>query len=110
MGLDPGLMYSAVANENVDVITAFATDGRIAALDLVLLEDDLNFYPPYFAAPVVRQELLEQSPEVRDILNQIAGRLDDATMTEMNYQADEEGMETSDVARQFLIDQGLIDG
>jgi glycine betaine/choline ABC-type transport system substrate-binding protein len=110
VGLDPGLMYSAVANENVDVITAFATDGRIAALDLVLLEDDLNFYPPYFAAPVVRQELLEQSPEVRDVLNQVAGRLDDATMTEMNYQADEEGMETSDVARQFLIDQGLIDG
>lgn len=109
VGIDPGLMYSAVANEDVDVITAFSTDGRINALDLVLLEDDKNFYPPYFAAPVVRQELLEQSPDVRDVLNQLAGRLDDAKMTEMNYQADEEGVETSEVARQFLINEGLIE-
>ncbi len=110
VGLDPGLMYSAVDNGDVDVITAFSTDGRIAGMDLVLLEDDKHFYPPYFAAPVVRQELLEQSPDVRDALNQLAGKLDDATMTQMNYQADEEGMEAQDVAHQFLVDAGLIEG
>lgn len=110
VGLDPGLMYSAVANGDVDVITAFATDPRIQSMDLVTLEDDQNFYPPYYAAPVVRQELLEASPEVRDILNQLAGRLDDERMTELNYQADEEGMEASEVARQYLIDEGLIEG
>lgn len=109
IGLDPGLMYSAVDNGDVDVITAFSTDGRIEAMDLVVLEDDKGFYPPYFAAPVVRQELLEQSPEVRDVLNQLAGKLDDETMTQMNFQADEEGMEARDVAHQFLVDAGLIE-
>src|SRR5699024_11181644 len=53
VGLDPGLMYSAIDNEEVDVITALATDGRIESMNLFLLEDDLAFYPPYFAAPVV---------------------------------------------------------
>lgn len=110
VGLDPGLMYSALADGEVDVISAFATDGRIASLDLTLLEDDKGFFPPYFAAPVVREELLEQSPEVRDVLNQMAGRLDDATMTQLNYQADEEGMEPREVAREFLISEGLIEG
>lgn len=110
VGLDPGLMYSAVAEGDVDVITAFATDGRIQSMDLAILEDDKAFYPPYYAAPVVRQELLEASPEVRDILNQLAGVLDDARMTELNYEADENGVETSEVARTFLIDEGLIEG
>jgi glycine betaine/choline ABC-type transport system substrate-binding protein len=110
VGLDPGLMYSAVANGDVDVITAFATDGRIQSMDLVILEDDLTFYPPYYAAPVVRQELLEEVPEVRDVLNQMADRIDDAIMTEMNFEADENGVETNEVARQYLIDEGLIEG
>ena len=108
IGLDPGLMYSAIDNGEVDVITAFATDARIESLNLQLLEDDKQFYPPYFAAPIVRQELLEESPEVRDILNSVAGKLDDARMTELNYQADEEGKEIEDVARDFLSEAGLV--
>lgn len=108
VGLDPGLMYSALADGEVDVISAFATDGRIASLNLGLLEDDQGFFPPYFAAPVVRQDLLEASPEVADILNQLAGQIDDATMAELNLQVDENGEEPGDVARTFLEDQGLI--
>ena len=108
VGLDPALMYSAVANGDVDVITAFATDGRIQALDLAILEDDKGFYPPYYAAPVVRQELLEDAPEIEGILNELAGTLDDETMTELNFEADENGQETSDVARDFLTEAGLI--
>lgn len=108
VGLDPGLMYSAIDNEEVDVITAFATDARIESLDLMLLEDDLQFYPPYFAAPVVRQDTLEAAPQLRDILNSVAGTLDDARMTELNYFADEEGQEIPDVARNFLEEAGLI--
>lgn len=108
VGLDPGLMYSAVDNGEVDVITAFATDGRIESMDLFLLEDDLQFYPPYYAAPVVRQDLLEASPEVRDILNTVAGTLDDARMAGLNYQVDEEGQEIADVARTFLTEEGLV--
>src|SRR5690606_36388466 len=74
--MESGLMYQALENENVDVISAFATDGRIISLDFVLLEDDKGFFPPYYAAPVVRGEVLDESPEVADILNQMGGLLD----------------------------------
>ncbi|HLU34820.1 MAG TPA: glycine betaine ABC transporter substrate-binding protein [Thermomicrobiales bacterium] len=108
LGLDPGLVYSALVEGEVDIVSATATDGRIPALDLVALEDDLGFFPPYYAAPVVRQDLLEEAPEVRDILNQLAGQIDDTRMAELNFQVDDGGAEPSDVARQFLIDEGLI--
>lgn len=110
VGLDPGLVYSAIDSGDVDVISAFATDGRVAAQGLTLLEDDLGFFPPYFAAPVVRQELLDQSPEIADILNQLGGMIDDGTMADLNFQVDNGGMEAVDVARTFLVEQGLISG
>jgi len=107
-GLDPGLLYQAVDSGDVDVISAFATDGRIPALGLVTLEDDLGFFPPYFAAPVVRQELLDEDPAIGEALNQLAGMIDDATMAGLNLRIDEEGEEPEDVARAFLEEQGLI--
>lgn len=110
VGLDPGLVYSALDDGEVDVISAFATDGRVAALDLTLLEDDQGFFPPYFAAPVVRQDLLETSPEVEEILHQLAGQIDDETMSNLNLEVDEGGAEATDVARSFLEEQGLIGG
>ncbi len=107
-GMDAGIMYQAVDSGDVDVISAFATDGRIFARGLVTLEDDLGFFPPYFAAPVVRQELLDEDPAVADVLNQLGGQIDDETMAGLNLQVDEEGEEPSDVARAFLEEQGLI--
>ncbi len=110
IAMDSGLMYQAVASGDVDIITAFTTDGRIASLDLVLLEDDLSFFPPYYAAPVVRQELLDEHPEIEAVLNQLAGTIDDEAMADMNFQVDEQGAEPRDVARDFLVEQGVIDG
>jgi len=110
IGLDPGLLYGAIDEGDVDVISAFATDGRVPALGLTLLEDDLGFFPPYFAAPVVRQDILDESPEVADILNQLGGMIDDGTMSDLNFQVDDGGMEAADVARAFLVEQGLIAG
>jgi glycine betaine/choline ABC-type transport system substrate-binding protein len=107
-GLDPGLLYQAVDSGDVDVISAFATDGRIPALGLVTLEDDLGFFPPYFAAPVVRQDLLDKDAAVADVLNKLAGKIDDETMAGLNSQIDTEGKEPEDVARAFLQEQGLI--
>jgi glycine betaine/choline ABC-type transport system substrate-binding protein len=107
-GFDPGLVYQAVDSGDVDVISAFATDGRIPALGLVTLEDDLGFFPPYFAAPVVRQDLLDQDAAVADVINMLAGKIDDQTMADLNSQIDVEGMEPEDVARAFLQEQGLI--
>ena len=105
---EPGLMYSAIASGDVDVITAYTTDGRLPGLDLVMLEDDAHYFPPYFAAPVVDQELLEQHPEIGEVINQLSGRIDDATMAELNRQVDVEGMAPREVARAFLVEQGLI--
>jgi glycine betaine/choline ABC-type transport system substrate-binding protein len=107
-GFDPGLVYQAVDSGDVDVISAFATDGRIPALGLVTLEDDLGFFPPYYAAPLVRQELLDEDPAVADVLSSLAGLLDDQTMADLNAQVDVEGEEPEDVARAFLEEQGLI--
>ena len=108
VGMDSGLVYGALDSEDVDVISAFATDGRIPQLGLVLLEDDLGFFPPYFAAPVVKQELLDEDPAVRDVLNQLAGKIDNATMAGLNAQVDVDKIEAIDVARTYLQGQGLV--
>lgn len=110
VSLDLGLLYGAVRDGEVDVITCNSTEGRIQSMDLVLLEDDLEFYPPYHAAPVVRQDLLEKAPEVADILNTLAGEIDDARITELNFLADEEGREPTDIVRDFLTEGGYIEG
>ena len=107
-GMESGLMYQALANEDVDVISAFSTDGRIISLDFVLLEDDEGFFPPYYAAPVVRGELLEEAPGTEEVLNQLAGQLDDSTMAELNLRVDEGGEEVLEVARDFLEQNGFI--
>ncbi|MFY9541211.1 MAG: glycine betaine ABC transporter substrate-binding protein, partial [Dethiobacteria bacterium] len=109
MGMDEGLMYQAVKEGELDVISAFATDGRIPAFELVNLEDDLAYFPPYYAAPVVRGDLLEEDPEVANILNKLAGKIDDATMAQLNYEVDENKKDPSAVAKQFLQENGYIE-
>jgi len=106
--MDPGLMYRAVADGAVDVIDGFATDGRIPAYDLQVLEDDKGFFPPYYAAPLVRAETLERFPQLEQVLNSLAGKLRDDVMQQLNYQVDEEGRKAADVAREFLVSEGLI--
>jgi osmoprotectant transport system substrate-binding protein len=107
-GMDPGLMYKAIAGGDVDLICGFATDGRISAFDLVMLEDDKQFFPPYYAAPVIRADTLKKHPELEDILNKLAGKIDDETMLKLNYAVDEEGRKAAEVAKDFLQKHGLI--
>lgn len=106
--LDAALMYEALAADEVDVISAFATDGRIAAYNLRPLQDDRNFFPPYYAAPVVRSETLESHPELVEVLGTLAGRLPDETMQRLNLEVDQEGRSPADVAREFLVAEGLV--
>ena len=106
--LDPGLMYQAVAQGAVDVICAFATDGRIPAYDLLPLRDDRHFFPPYYAAPVVRTQALKAHPELGRALAPLAGALDDSTMQRLNYAVDEAQREPAAVAREFLVSRGLL--
>jgi osmoprotectant transport system substrate-binding protein len=91
------------------VTTCFGTDGQIAAFDLVILEDDKRFWPPYPVAPIVRGEILDDNPEIADTLNQLAPLLDQATMTQLNWEVDGNGREPDEVAREFLVQNGLID-
>ena len=107
--LDPALMYEAVAHGEVDVICAFATDGRIPALDLQPLRDDRAFFPPYQAAPVVRAEVLAAHPDLRSALDRLAGTLDDATMQGLNRAVDGEKRSPRSVVRSFLEARGLLE-
>lgn len=107
--MDPGLMYRAVADGAVDVIDGFATDGRIKAYNLVILEDDKGFFPPYYAAPLVRDETLEKYPALEGILNRLAGKMSDEAMQRLNYEVDEKGRKAYNVAREFLVSERLVD-
>jgi glycine betaine/choline ABC-type transport system substrate-binding protein len=78
--MDLGLTYRALADGRVDVIAGNSTDGLIAALDLVVLEDDRRYFPPYHAAPVARRAVLERHPAVGGALAELAGRISDAEM------------------------------
>lgn len=108
--MDPGLMYLAVAEGSVDVIDGYSTDGRIEAYDLIVLEDDESFFPPYDAAPLVRRALLDREPRIREVLNELAGRLDAETMRQLNLEVDEQGTKARQVARQYLEQAGLLTG
>lgn len=106
--LDPGLVYSAIAQGEVDVISAFATDGRIAAYNLTPLIDDRNFFPPYHCAPLIRGEIARRHPEVLDALALLADKLDDDAMRRLNYRVDEENQSIAAVAQDFLRKQNLF--
>ncbi len=106
--MDPALMYEAIREGQVDVIVAFSTDSRIPGYNLTLLEDDRAFFPPYHAAPVVRQKTLEKYPEVARALAPLAGLIDDRTMQLLNYEADQEKRKVSEVVEEFLRDKKLL--
>ncbi|MEQ8996360.1 MAG: glycine betaine ABC transporter substrate-binding protein [Coleofasciculus sp. B1-GNL1-01] len=106
---DPGLRYQALSEGQADVAVAFGTDGEINAFNLVVLEDNQNFFPPYQVAPVVRQETLEKHPGIRDALNQLAPKLTNETMRRLNYEVSGKKREPAEVAREFLIQEGFLE-
>ncbi|HHU04857.1 MAG TPA: glycine/betaine ABC transporter substrate-binding protein [Clostridiales bacterium] len=106
--MNVSLKYQAIGNGEIDVTDAFATDGQIMQYNLKILKDDKNFFPPYYAAPIIRKEVLDKHPELEDVLNSLAGLIDDATMTELNYKVDVENQDIKAVAKEFLKDNGLI--
>ncbi len=109
IAVDPGLRYQALTGGEADVSVAFGTDGEIAAFDLVLLEDDQNLFPPYQVAPVVRQDILEANPGIADALNGLSPLLTDSVMQRLNFEVSGNQREPADVAREFLVEEGLIE-
>jgi osmoprotectant transport system substrate-binding protein len=105
---DPGLRYQTLNNGQADVAVAFGTDGEISALKLIVLEDDKKLFPPYQVAPVVRQEVLEKQPGIRDALNAIAPKLTNETMQRLNYEVSGKKREPAEVAKEFLTKEQLL--
>jgi osmoprotectant transport system permease protein len=100
--MDLGLLYQALLAGQVDLVVGSATDGLIAAHDLVVLEDDRHYFPPYDAVTVARSERLDRDPALREALAGLAGRVDAAAMRRMNLAVDGEHRSPADVARGFL--------
>ena len=105
--IDQNLMYEAIRRKQVDIISGYSTDGRIKAFDLLVLDDNRHAFPPYGAAPVVRQATLNRYPDLGPTLNRIAGKLTDSVMTELNYRADYLHQSPETIARDFLKKTGL---
>jgi len=103
-----GLTHEALKAGDVDVAVGFSTDGKIKELELARLEDDKQAFPASNPAPLVRKEVLEQYPQLEGIMAEIAGRLDNRTMIELNYRVDLEENEPVDVAREWLMEEELI--
>lgn len=109
--LEGTLRYTSLINGNINVTSAFGTDSLIEKLGLVVLEDDLGVFPPYYAFPLLRPEIYEKYPEILPLMAELAEVLDsDEVMIGLNYLVDEEQMEPRVVARNFLIEKGLISG
>ena len=100
--MDLGLTYRALAEGQVDLIAGNSTDGVIARLELVQLEDDRRYFPPYQAAPVVRRAALEAHAALRPALQALGGAIDAGTMRRLNEQVDGQKRPVADVAREFL--------
>ena len=105
-----GLVYDAVESGELDVVLGYTTDGRIASYDLVVLEDDLNFFPPYDASPFADTELLEQKPEVKNAVQRLVGKIPTETMQELNFLADNNLIEPAVVAENFLKEHDYFSG
>jgi len=100
--MDPSLLYVAVAGSQVDVITAYSSDGRIAAYDLITLADDRGAIPPYDAVVLVSRRLGESRPDVVAALSALDGTIDVLRMRAMNAAVDRDGKSPAAVAEEFL--------
>ncbi|GAA5036881.1 hypothetical protein GCM10011506_32590 [Marivirga lumbricoides] len=106
--MEIGLMYKALAEKQVDIVSGFSTDGRIKSYNLKVLDDDQNYFPPYQAAPMARREALRQYPQLQSALERLADKIDNRAMMEMNYQVDEGKQSPKDVAYEFLKSNNLL--
>ena len=106
--MDSGLVYKALKEGEVEVSMGFATDGRIAGFNFVVLQDDQNYFPVYNPAPVVSQKTAKKYPELEDIFAKLGKKLNTEEMTKLNYKVDIEHVDAMKAAKDWLKAQGLI--
>ena len=102
VGVDGAARYTALMSNEGQLIDAYSTDGLLKKFDLVTLKDDLGAFPPYYAVPMFREEVIAEHPEIADVTNALASVLDTDTMASLNYLVDEEDQKPEDVAHAFL--------
>jgi len=105
--ISDAVMYKAAYAKELDVISGYSTDGRLKAFDLKIVEDDKKIFPPYYAAPIVRQSSLKKFPGLEDALNLLAGKINDSVMTGLNYRTDYLHQTPEKVAKDFLMQAKL---
>jgi osmoprotectant transport system substrate-binding protein len=105
--MDLGLIYRALVDHQVDIVAGNSTDGLIDALGLVALTDNLHYFPPYDAVPIVRQTTLAQFPQLRAALADLAGQLSAADIRRLNYAVDAQHQDSAAAVRQFRSSKGL---
>jgi len=105
--MDLGLLARALQDRQIDIAAGNATDGLIPALDLFVLDDDRHYFPPYEAVPVMGKQILQQHPEIAEILGQLAGTISNQEMQSLNYEVDGRHREAKEVVREFLKSKHL---
>ena len=105
--MDLGLITRALKEHQVDLIAGNNTDGLIPALDLFVLEDDRQYFPPYEGVAIIREEMLKTHPEVGTALEALAGAISDEDMRRMNYAIDGSHKDVAIVVRDFLHERKL---
>jgi osmoprotectant transport system substrate-binding protein len=105
--MDIGLAFQALDKGQIDVLVGYATDGRIPALNLITLKDDKGYFPPYFPAPILKEEFAKMHPDVVETLNELADKLDEKTIADLNARVDVEKKDPKVVASEFLEESGL---
>lgn len=108
LSIDGALRYQAIANKESDVIDAFATDGLISTYNLVVLDDDKEFFLPYHGVSLIRNDIIEKYPELKNITDPLIDVLTDEVMRELNNQVDTYKKDPQEVAHEFLLEKGLI--
>jgi len=106
--MDTGLTYDAIDRDQVDVAMVFGTDAKLRKFDLLVLEDDKNFFPIYNVSIVINKDVLKKYPEIEEILLPITQLIDTDTMINLNYEVDGMGKPARMVAEEFLKEKGLI--
>jgi osmoprotectant transport system permease protein len=105
--INDNLMYNAISEKKLDVISGSSTDGRVRAFHLSVLGDDKHIFPPYYAAPIVRKAILDQFPSLEGTLNLLSGQINDSVMTDLNYKVDFLKQSPEKVAQDFLESRNL---
>ena len=103
-----GNRYQALAQGDADVAVGFTTDGQLTSNKLVVAEDEKKIWPFYYPAPVFRSEVLDENPEVKEVVNSVSETLSLETMRELNGQVDIENRDPEDVAKDYLEEEGLL--